>query len=365
MTPEEKFENRTWEILQKIKEEILFSGMLSISWKHSLDPYRSSFSYERGEKAILETLKKKGALKITEEIHMLMNGSEIDTLCLNILQPKFDELYEKYKNSNSINDTEFKQYHLPDKSSENSQELIAIAQNQILQEAENRKIRIEREKLRLQQLNGKNLYIYALEQIIEKVVIEDKNTQISLRLHNEFAFPLSTDSINIAEKFLGELKNYGCFDNFIRPQSRVFVLVKPDIKKLKEYKNKLIKKLDREEIFEKKIVSTKNKIKKGKIEVFISVEKGIYKNKNVNLNYPIQNRSKRFKLIKDLKDGKKDGKILADTLYKGSLSELSKEIKEINKNFENKLKLKNKLIINLETGGYKLNDHNYNIEFIE
>lgn len=102
------------------------------------------------------------------------------------------------------------------------------------------------------------------------------------------------------------------------------------------------------------------------IKIYISDDDGIYLNQNnKKLNYPIRSRSKRLKIIKNLKDGKKDGKILANILYKGDFSELSKEIGEINKKFKNRLKLKKELIINLNTGGYTLNDTFYKIKFVD
>jgi hypothetical protein len=100
-----------------------------------------------------------------------------------------------------------------------------------------------------------------------------------------------------------------------------------------------------------------------KVKLYFSNDKGIFGTFNEKeIIYPI--KGKRQKMIKLLKDGKKDLKILCkiqdqkDTL-------LMKEIIKINKNFRDKFKVKNDLIKNIPTGGYKLNDENYDIEFEE
>lgn len=123
MTPEEKLENKAWEILQKIKTEILFNDTLSILWKTQQKSYQNSFSFEfifeKGEKVVLNTLERKGALKINVESPMKHSSRfsataiglpEIvfdnnNVLYLDIIQPKFDEVYKEYEKKliNKIN----------------------------------------------------------------------------------------------------------------------------------------------------------------------------------------------------------------------------------------------------------------------
>jgi len=104
---------------------------------------------------------------------------------------------------------------------------------------------------------------------------------------------------------------------------------------------------------------------KNKMNIFVSDENGIFTNeKTKKPNYPVKIRSKRFKIIKNLKDGKKDGNILSELFYEKNLSTLSKEIKEVNKIFTEKLNLRDNLIISIDTGGYKLNNDKYNVKFI-
>lgn len=132
------------------------------------------------------------------------------------------------------------------------------------------------------------------------------------------------------------------------------------------------------EIFELEVMQSEfnkiyNKYKKkfnesnaDKTIIYISGKDGIYKDlNNKKLNYPIGSRTKRLKIIRHLINGKKDGKILADSFYRGNLQQVSKEIKEINRIFMIDLKLKNYLIIHVTTGGYKLNDDNYIIKCVD
>ncbi|MFH1392246.1 MAG: hypothetical protein ABIG90_00995 [bacterium] len=99
-------------------------------------------------------------------------------------------------------------------------------------------------------------------------------------------------------------------------------------------------------------------------EIFIDKENGIYTNNKLKQpNYPI--RGKRSRLLWLLKDNKKLGRSLIKTLCYPSLSQLNKEIKEINNNFKSTLNLKDNLIVRVPTGGYKLNRNKYNIKFID
>lgn len=100
--------------------------------------------------------------------------------------------------------------------------------------------------------------------------------------------------------------------------------------------------------------------KKERIPIFFSYEKGFYAKDNSS--YPI--KKKRAKLIDYLKDGKKDGAILAKLWGHNDHAQLSKDINQINKLFKKKLGQKEKIIISIPTGGYKLNNDTYSIKFI-
>ena len=122
MTPEEKFDNKIWEILQKIKEELLFNNTREINWKESkYNPDHKVFSFDRGEKAVLDKLEGMKAIEIKESIGVLVKLPEIGDpsystdeilalyknggistqyLNLKVVQPKFDKIYNTYKEMN-------------------------------------------------------------------------------------------------------------------------------------------------------------------------------------------------------------------------------------------------------------------------
>lgn len=99
-----------------------------------------------------------------------------------------------------------------------------------------------------------------------------------------------------------------------------------------------------------------------KKQIFISDESGVYTNNgSKKLSYPIS--GKRAQLLKLLKDSKKSGPVLAQNLDQ-SLQVISKEIENINQAFRSKLEVEDDLISPIDTGGYKLNQEVFEIEFL-
>ena len=145
--------------------------------------------------------------------------------------------------------------------------------------------------------------------------------------------------------------------NSVEKQSLQFIDgVKRGVKKIANEQKDIFNKEDLKE-------NNDHKSKAIKKKVFISTDYGIYLNKNTKKpSYPIKGK-KRPKIITNLKDGKKDANILCEILNYKTISQLSKEINEINVNFKKKLKLKHDLIIHLETGGYGFNKTKYDIAF--
>lgn len=95
-TPEEKFNQQVWEILQNIKEEILAT--------EKGKPVKYRFGHFVGvgiipkerKKNILYKLQELGAIRIRENPFELPYSTE-DIFYLDIKQPKFDEIYEKFR----------------------------------------------------------------------------------------------------------------------------------------------------------------------------------------------------------------------------------------------------------------------------
>ncbi|HPT29899.1 MAG TPA: hypothetical protein PK526_03100 [bacterium] len=101
-----------------------------------------------------------------------------------------------------------------------------------------------------------------------------------------------------------------------------------------------------------------------KIKINISDNRGIWRKDNKTIRiYEIGINTKRFMIIKCLKNKQKSGPALAKSYANNSLSQLSKEIKKINSLFKEKLLLNENLIEKANTGGYELNITFFDINF--
>lgn len=90
-----------------------------------------------------------------------------------------------------------------------------------------------------------------------------------------------------------------------------------------------------------------------RISIGISQTNGIYVLGQEMKNYGI--RGSRSNIVWALKDGKRDGPMLAGLYTNGNLAQLSNAISEINRLFKKTLGLTADLIIPVPTGGYSLN----------
>jgi len=99
MTPEEKFEQETWRLLQKIKEKSLFCGSEEVLWKQSNS---DSFDFENGEDTILKNLEKSKAISLEKSywVSAKFDPDEMSThvLHINIKKAAFDKIYKEYEN---------------------------------------------------------------------------------------------------------------------------------------------------------------------------------------------------------------------------------------------------------------------------
>lgn len=112
----------------------------------------------------------------------------------------------------------------------------------------------------------------------------------------------------------------------------------------------------------KKDQSDDNGIANGKIEIFISEDEGVYRDKvSKKPNYPV--KKKRAKLIWSLRADKLSGSQLASILGE-TVSLVSREVDEINEKCREKLGLTEDFIVRVDTGGYKLNRDKFVVEFV-
>lgn len=107
MTPEKKFNQDVWYVLQEIKKKSLYGAdNKSVSYEINFYVIASGCPSGKEEIAILEKLQQWQAIKITDKKDILDDcGLESGaTYFLKILQPKFNEIYRRYEKLN----TEFK-----------------------------------------------------------------------------------------------------------------------------------------------------------------------------------------------------------------------------------------------------------------
>lgn len=98
--------------------------------------------------------------------------------------------------------------------------------------------RNNREKLRIQQIGDKNPLLYMIDQLIDLTIQKRGCLQLEPRPLEDLGIPDDCMKIRAAHEFLNQMQHFGCFTGVDRRQWN-FVLTKPNLKKLKEYKVKL------------------------------------------------------------------------------------------------------------------------------
>jgi hypothetical protein len=113
MNPEEKYQRKYWKVLQDIKDKMLLSEDDSnVDYKvyYGILIVGHDVPSQKEEISILKKIEKEGAIKISQDKYVDEGGGPrvdpalvkgIDTFHLEILQPKFDKIYNKYKSINN------------------------------------------------------------------------------------------------------------------------------------------------------------------------------------------------------------------------------------------------------------------------
>ena len=104
MTPEEIISKQTWEILQDIKEESLApeeNGTIFYDTTRTVIAAGENSPTRERKWAIIRNLAREKAIEIVKEVSPDWRG-EINGFYLKVLQPKFDEVYEKYKKASDL-----------------------------------------------------------------------------------------------------------------------------------------------------------------------------------------------------------------------------------------------------------------------
>jgi len=100
-----------------------------------------------------------------------------------------------------------------------------------------------KERCRMQKLGATNPLIYIVDQLINFTIQKKDRLQLEPRPLEDLGIPDDQQKIVDAHDLLIQMKNFGCFNSVDKRQWN-FVIVKPDLNKLKEYKIKLQNNLD-------------------------------------------------------------------------------------------------------------------------
>ncbi|RJQ35804.1 hypothetical protein C4568_00250 [Candidatus Parcubacteria bacterium] len=102
---------------------------------------------------------------------------------------------------------------------------------------EERDERERRERMRAQRLaaSGKTPLPYSLDVIIEKCVMNENSERIEIDFY-ALGFPDHIQEVNSVERLFHQLKGAGCFEAVKRSANTYFVVSRPNIEKLNQYR---------------------------------------------------------------------------------------------------------------------------------
>ena len=95
MTPEENFNDSIIWVLKQLKKESLFGGGISIK-VDSLFEIDDAAPPKRIQLKVLDKLRDMGAISHNYYGNLILTNNESNLIYIEILQPKFDEVYSKY-----------------------------------------------------------------------------------------------------------------------------------------------------------------------------------------------------------------------------------------------------------------------------
>ena len=302
LTPEEKFNQTIWWVLKEIKKEGLATRKdhyICFEFQSSQGSNSNSVPSKEDQKRAIRLLESKGIIKIKKNkyaspftidiIAQIDNIKPIGYL-LEILQPKFDEVYKKFR---KLTEKYQPQYSQPKElfTNEVIPDRTAEIQRQMNETIRRETERLEREKLHREQLKQDRIlrtpidkYTHALDLIIERAEYAEDGNNFSIEFY-DFNFEKMIGS-EMLEKFLTKMQKDGCFKEYTRTNyagGTRFGFIKPSIKKIKAFKEKRKKQKTKTNIPNKQALGIEQLL--GKLERDIK-EKS--KTKNINkIDYQI------------------------------------------------------------------------------
>ncbi len=271
LTPEEKFNQEVWWILQQLKylevsgrkKEIITLVIKARPSRPSDEPSPSA-----QESALLK-LEEWKAIKIKDSEEQEVTYGRDFIYTLEILQQKFNEIYEKFRKLTEKYQLKYSQVKeiftnevIPDHTAETERQMDEARK----WGAE----RWEREKLHKEQLKQDRIlrtpvdkYTHALDLIIERAEYAEDGNSFSIEFY-DFNFEQMIGS-KMLEKFLTEMQKDGCFEKYARTNyagGTRFGFIKPSVKKLKAFKEKRGKQETKTDRFSEEVLKTEQLLDK-------------------------------------------------------------------------------------------------------
>ncbi len=281
---EEKFNKVIWWVLQEIKKETLatpedkyiyFEPQSDDNLNLPITDQRRALKLLEKEKAII--IKKDKYTLGMREFAELSNWKPIGYF-LDILQPKFDKLYDKFK---ELNDLEYSKpmVELPTIQPVSEREIEIekdIKRGQRQQDEIIERRRLHKEQMKQDRILRTSIdkYMHALNLIIERAEYIEDGNNFSIDFY-DFNFEQMIGS-KMLEKFLTEMQKERCFEKYSKTNYNWhtrFTFIKPSIEKLKEFRQKRSIGTFDEEVFK-----TQQLIKKIGDDINLKAQTAEYKN---------------------------------------------------------------------------------------
>ncbi len=298
MTPEEKFNQEVWWVLQEIKKEGLATRKDCYVCFEFQSPQSDNNKFippREDQRRAIKLLENEGAIRIeknkysspvSEYVHITdllaakTNNIKPIGYFLEILQPKFNEIYEKFR---KLNEKYQPQHAQIEKifTNEVIPEHTAEIEKQMQKTQKWQEERTERERLHKEQMKQDRIlrtpvdkYTHALDLIIERAEFAGNGNSFSIEFY-DFNFEQMIGS-KMLEKFLTEMQKDGCFENYTRTNytgGTRFGFIKPSVKKLKEFKEKRRKEEIKTSKLNKEILETEQLLDKMESDIKAKAKK--------------------------------------------------------------------------------------------
>jgi len=361
ITPEEKFNQEIWWILQEIKKEQFATPKEErVEFIIRIQPNKSKgtdgdIPHPNTQKKLLYKLKEWRVLDL-EPLGLYLEGFDPPKAYnLTIYQTNFDEIYDEYQNKNTnLRDSQPIELYKNDviKTETWKEILEKTAPDRRMEQEHHHQEKLQREQLKQQRILGTKIdkYAHALDLIIERAEFTGDGNNFIIEFY-DFNFEQMLGS-RMLEKFLTEMQKDDCFEKYTRTNyagGTRFGFINPNIKKLKEFKEKQKAKSLSLETKKKQIKET---------DIYLNQNGDLYREPKNKYCYPMSEKSNRYKIVRFLamNRGYRFTKFISKELDIKSEKTTHTEIGKIRNNIKKYLKIDGKDFLQGKKGsGYRIN----------